>query len=91
MEADKIKELEERILNSPYKEAQELVNNGMAWKMEGSVGRSCMAAITAGQVMLGDKGYRDFYGNYVPSRHEVQEGTKGSPEFVEERFGEDEL
>lgn len=76
--------LEKRILESPFKDAQELVNSGMAWKMEGSVGRSCMDAINSGAIMLGENGHRDYYGNYVPSRHEVKAGTKGSPEFVAE-------
>jgi hypothetical protein len=33
---------------------------------------------------LGLKGHRDYYGNYVPSRFEVQKGTKGSIEFVKQ-------
>lgn len=88
MKPEKIKELEAKILASPFKEAQELVNSGMAWKLEGSVGRSCMEAIKAGAIMLGEKGHHDYYGNYVPSRHEVKAGTKGSPEFVKKHHDE---
>ena len=84
MDKNKIKQLEKKILSGPFKEAQELVNSGMAWKLEGSVGRSCMEAINSGAVLLGEKGHLDYYGNYVPSRHEVKAGTKGSPEFVME-------
>lgn len=86
MDKNKIKQLEKKILSGPFKEAQELVNSGMAWKLEGSVGRSCMEAINSGAVLLGEKGHLDYYGNYVPSRHEVKAGTKGSPEFVEENY-----
>jgi len=64
---------------------QELINTGTAWKLEGSVGRSAMALIENGECMLGEEGHRDYWGNYVPSRHEVQAGTKGSPEYCEKR------
>lgn len=60
----------------------ELIESGNAWRMEGSVGRSCMAAIECGEVMLGTAPVRDFYGNLVPSWWMVDAGTKGSPEFA---------
>jgi len=62
---------------------QELINSGTAWKLEGSVGRQAMALIRDGKCMLGEEGHIDDWGNYVPARHEVKVGTKGSPEFVE--------
>lgn len=61
---------------------QHLVDTGQAWQLEGHVGRTAMALIEAGQIMLGEQGHRDYWGNYVPSRHEVEPGTKGSPEYV---------
>lgn len=64
---------------------QSLVDSGAAWRLEGSVGRAAMAAIEAGAIMLGPVGHRDYWGNYVPSRHEVEPGTMGSPEYVEAR------
>lgn len=70
-------------------DAQTLINSGLAWRLEGSIGRQCMAAIEAGACLLGHVGHRDYYGNYVPSRHEVQEGTKGSFDFVADRSGVD--
>jgi hypothetical protein len=66
---------------------QEAVNTGTAWTLEGSVGRSAMAAIEDGQIALGEVGHRDYWGNYVPSRTEVEPGSKGSVEFVLERSG----
>lgn len=63
------------------KDAQRLINSGDAWKLEGSVGRACMALIKAGYCMLGLKGHKDYYGNYVPSRFEVKAGTKGSRKY----------
>ena len=64
---------------------QELVNNGQAWQLEGHVGRTAMSLIQAGVIMLGEKGHRDFWGNYVPSRYEVEPGTKGSAGYCETR------
>ena len=61
---------------------QDLIDNGMAWRLEGSIGRQCMAAIEDGRAMLGPVGHRDYWGNYIPSRHEVQPYTVGSPEYA---------
>jgi len=68
--------------------AQNMVNTGTAWHLEGAVGRQCMDLIGAGVIMLGAEGHRDYWGSYVPARVEVQPGTKGSYEFVAERSGE---
>lgn len=64
---------------------QELIDSGLAWKLEGHVGRQCMEAIEAGFCTLGPVGYRDYYGNYVPSKTEVKPGTKGSQEYVQQQ------
>lgn len=68
-------------------DAQTLINSGLAWKLEGSIGRQCMAAIESGACMLGHTDHRDYWGNHVPSRDQVQEGTKGSFDYVAERMG----
>ncbi len=62
-------------------ELQELIDSGMAWRLEGAVGRACMAAIMAGECMLGPVAHTDYYGNYVPSRYEIRPGSPGSPEY----------
>jgi hypothetical protein len=64
---------------------QELIDSGAAWRLEGGVGRAAMEAIEAGDCVLGEVGHRDYWGNYVPSRYEVQPGTKGSIEYALER------
>jgi len=64
---------------------QSLIDSGMAWQMEGSLGREAMALIEEGACVLGRKGHRDYWGNYVPSRYEVEPGTKGSEEYARER------
>ena len=60
---------------------QRLIDSGAAWRLEGSVGRIAMALIEQGLCMLGETGHRDYWGNYIPSRYEVEPGTKGSPEY----------
>lgn len=62
---------------------QALIDNGMAWRLEGSVGRAAHDAIEAGVCILGETGHCDYWGNYVPSRHEVAPGTKGSVEYAD--------
>lgn len=71
-----------------YLSVQRAINSG-TWGLQGSFGRAMMDAISAGKCMLGERGARDYWGNYIPARDEVQSGTKGSPEFVEERCGAD--
>jgi len=61
---------------------QSLIDSGLAWRMEGHVGRTAMRLIEDGRCMLGPEGHRDYYGSYIPSRTEVEPGTKGSPEYL---------
>lgn len=62
---------------------QARINDGTVWKFEGSIGRRAMELIEAGFCTLGEKGHYDYYGNYVPSKHEVKAGTKGSQEYAD--------
>lgn len=57
---------------------QELINTGTAWKLEGSVGRAAMIALRSGACMLPETAHSDYYGNRIPARHEVKEGSMGS-------------
>lgn len=66
---------------------QALVDSGYAWQLEGHVGRTAMALIESGHVALGPTAHYDYWGNRVPSRDEVEPGTKGSVEYVRERTG----
>ena len=65
---------------------QRAINSGM-WGLQGSYGRTMMDAIKSGQCMLGAKSARDYYGNNIPSRNDVQPGTKGSKDFVIDAMG----
>lgn len=68
---------------------QKAINDGIGWKLQGSFGRAMMAAIENGSVMLGHEARRDYWGNLIPSRHDVKPGTKGSLAFVAARKGDD--
>lgn len=67
---------------------QQAINDLTPWKFQGSYGRSMMGAIESGCCMLGKESTSDYWGNYIPSRDEVQAGTKGSREYVAENRGE---
>lgn len=64
---------------------QDSINSGMAWKLEGSYGRLAMDYLNAGACVLGEESHQDYWGNRIPSRYEVEPGTKGSVEYAEER------
>ena len=68
---------------------QRLINTGMAWRLEGSIGRACMRAIEDGRAMFGTEAYRNYYGNFFPSRYDVMAGTKGSFDYVVDAMGMD--
>jgi len=73
-----IKEINE--LQSLYglTEIQELINTGLAWRMEGSIGREAMSNLKSGACYLPKKSYTDYYGNKVPSRDELKPFTQGT-------------
>jgi hypothetical protein len=71
-----------------YKSIQKAINDG-CWSLQGSYGRAMMAAIDNGYCMLGTSRAKDYWGNVIPARTDVQEGTKGSREFVVEKMGEE--
>jgi hypothetical protein len=71
-----------------YTSIQRAINSGM-WSMQGSYGRAMMDAINEGKCLLGFKDAKDYWGNTIPSRLHVKDGTKGSWEYVKERSGID--
>lgn len=85
MDTDGIIALEEGRLTDAETIAlfQELIDEGIVWRMQGSYGRTASDLIERGLCMLGPVGHFDYYGNYVPSRFEVKPATKGSPEFCQ--------
>ena len=61
-----------------YDEMQGMINDGSAWKMEGSFGRQAMQHLVSGACMLPKSFKNDTYGNTIPSRDVLKAGTKGS-------------
>lgn len=59
-------------------ELQQLIKTGTAWRLEGSVGRAAMDALRSGACYLPTTAYRDYYGNRVPSRNDLKDGTTGT-------------
>jgi hypothetical protein len=68
-----------------YTSLQAAINSLSAWSLQGSYGRTMMAAIEDGFCCLGRAPARDYWGNRIPSRDEVQPGTKGSLEYVRQQ------
>jgi len=79
---------EEATMEEYYMAIQRAINGGM-WGLQGSYGRAMMDAISAGLCLLGHNRATDYYGNTIPSRDDVQAGTKGSYDFVAEERGQD--
>lgn len=67
---------------------QRRINDGSIWRLEGSAGRAAMELIESGACALGPNDCHDYWGNHVPSRSQVQEGTKGSVGFVHDHGNE---
>lgn len=61
-----------------YDQLQQLIDTGVAWNMEGAIGRAAMDALKSGACFLPTTSRRDYYGSTVPSRYQVQPGTAGS-------------
>lgn len=61
-----------------YDQLQQLIDTGMAWNMEGAIGRAAMDALQSGACMLPTTSRSDYYGSRVPSRFQVKNGSAGS-------------
>lgn len=85
---DAIEGIEEVGEQDYYAAIQRAINGGM-WGLQGSYGRAMMSAIESGYCMLGTSRGRDYWGNVIPARDDVQEGTKGSREFVVNAMGQE--
>lgn len=67
---------------------QDLINSGMAWHLEGAIGRGCYTAIEEGYCILGPEGHKDYWGSRVPALDEVKPGTIGSVEYANDQRAE---
>lgn len=72
------RKLEKLQLELGYSNMQSMINSGIVWKMEGSIGREAMGLLKSGACMLPKESKLDYYGNKIPSRYDVKRGTTGS-------------
>ena len=75
MNIQKIRKLQKE---NGYEEIQNWIDSGVAWKLEGSIGRNAMDLLKAGICMLPLVAHKDYWGNTVPSRDSLKAGTKGT-------------
>ena len=68
---------------------QQLLDDGSVWRLEGSAGRAAMEAITSGACFLANVPSRDYYGNRIPARGELKEGSKGTLQNCARFYGLD--
>ena len=68
---------------------QDLIDNGNAWKMEGAIGRRCMSYLNAGVCFLPLVDHYDYWGNEIPSRNKVANGSTGSLSLAKEFWSDD--
>jgi len=57
---------------------QEIIESGLAWNMQGRIGRRCMEYLKSGVCYLPLVDHYDYWGNEVPSRSKVANGSPGS-------------
>jgi len=65
-------------------EIQIIINSGLAWTLEGSMGRTAMSTLESGACMLPEVPRKDYYGSIVPARTNLKAGTKGTLELSQE-------
>jgi len=82
-------EFEDQSLEDYYLQTQAQINSLEGWKLEGSVGRAMMDAIKSGRCCLGFEATHDYWGNRIPSRSEIQEGSFGSIGYVVRQYGQE--
>ena len=61
-----------------FKEIQDMINDGSAWHMEGSVGRYAMRTLESGATLLPKKAFLNYYGGQIPSRDMLKNGSTGT-------------
>lgn len=61
-----------------FDEIQKHIDSGQCWLLEGSFGRKAMSLLESGACMLPNEFKKDYYGNTIPSREVIKDGTKGS-------------
>ena len=66
---------------------QRLLDQGIAFHMEGSCGRQAMDYLAEGICFLPDRESKDYYGNRIPARGQLEAGSKGTLENSARHYG----
>jgi hypothetical protein len=74
----KYQQLRSAQISMGYHKMQELIDSGLVWRLEGSMGREASHLLEIGACMLPKRSYRDYYGNRIPSRDDLKKGSKGT-------------
>lgn len=83
MTYNETKELERRILETPFGSVQEAINKG-DW--DSPKFNAMKFYIGIGACMYAERAYWTKSGLYIPSRYKVQAGAIGSPQYVKTWF-----
>lgn len=75
MTVDEIKSMQK---DYGFDNMQSMIEAGTVWHMEGSMGRSAMVLLESGACFLPTEPHMDYWGNVVPSRDALEDGTKGT-------------
>lgn len=73
-----LKEIRKKQIELGFDKMQNIIDTGSVWHMQGSMGRDAMSLLESGACMLPTKPRKDAYGNVVPSRTQLMNGTKGT-------------
>jgi hypothetical protein len=78
--ADRYEAIHTAILAGPNAQLQLWVDSGVAWLLEGHVGRVAGDALAAGALVLGPNQTRDYWGSNIPAYTDVVDevGSSGS-------------
>jgi hypothetical protein len=74
----KLTEIRKLQIEYGFDKMQNIIDTGAVWLMEGSMGREAMHLLEVGACFLPNKQRRGYYGNIIPSRSELQNGSKGT-------------
>lgn len=69
--ADRYAAIRATIADSPVAQLQDWVDSGVAWHLEGSVGRQASDLLAAGVLVLGPNRTRDYWGTAIPAYTDV--------------------
>jgi hypothetical protein len=82
MDEVELRAAQDGLHNYPVPFLQHLIDNGEGWKSEGALGRAIVRALEDGTCVLGPAAHRDYHGNVVPARSQVEPGEKGTLEYA---------